>query len=830
MRIGRRTALAAAVTAALLAAPAAASADTHLVDPAGSDIGDCTVNPCAHIQYAVNQASANDTVQAAAGVYDSEPSNQVFIDKGLTLQGAGIGQTILDGNSQVSLPRAGTLSVQSPAADAVTVTDLTVREAGTQQASLLTGTRIAIFSRQTGTGTRAQYTYDAIRIDGSASSTGRDYGFVGEGNADVEIADSQFIGNAFYSILFEQHHGPTDVHDNTFNKGGITGNGAYFNMNHGPADLPAQLQRFRDNSVDGGGFGAPVSFIGAPSSLPVAFRTVGRFTGIDVTGNTITGGGTNSATITIANQLASTDGTAAQIDDVDISDNVVTGSSFAGLRIQGYVTNLTATRNDLSGLTRGIQLVPPAIGTHVPGPVEAHFNRLVNDSLGGVIIDAPGSSVDAENNWWGCNEGPGGDPGCSAASGTTLPDYDPWLVLGLGASPTSISPGGDTSTITADLTKNSAGDTVGTAHRDGFSVPFSTDLASVTSPGAVASGNATATLTSGAATGTATVSATVDNETQTTQVQIADSTPPDTQIDTGPAAGSTVTNASQAFTFSSPGEPTATFECSTDGVTYASCASGDSFAFAEGPNTFSVRAIDAANNTDQTPATRSFTVDTTPPETAITSGPAAGITIQNVATSFEFNSPTDAGATFECRLDSADPADYDPCTSPHAYAALSEGPHAFEVRAVDAAGLRDPSPARAVFIVDTTPDAGGVAGTVDSAQNGACANRMRGTKRDDTISGTGKGDRILGLGGGDSLRGGRGFDCLKGGIGDDRLVGGTATDLLQGGAGDDTASSRDGKRDKVNCGAGGGDVVIADQRDIVKNCETIRLRRQIVVR
>jgi Ca2+-binding RTX toxin-like protein len=308
-----------------------------------------------------------------------------------------------------------------------------------------------------------------------------------------------------------------------------------------------------------------------------------------------------------------------------------------------------------------------------------------------------------------------------------------------------------------------------------------------------------------------------------------DATPPDTMIDSGPAAGSTVTNADQAFTFSAPGDPAATFECSTDGVTYAPCASGDSFTFAEGPNTFSVRATDAANNTDPTPATRSFTVDTTPPETAITSGPAAGITIQNSSTSFDFNSPSDPGATFECRLDSAEPADFAPCTSPRAYAGLSDGPHAFEVRAVDAAGLRDPSPARAVFVVDTTPDTGGVAGAV-SAQNGACANRIRGTKRDDTINGTGKGDRILALGGADTLRGGAGFDCLKGGIGDDRLVGGTASDLLQGGAGDDTASSRDGKRDKVNCGAGDGDVVIADQRDVVKNCETIRLRRQIVVR
>ena len=48
---------------------------------------------------------------------------------------------------------------------------------------------------------------------------------------------------------------------------------------------------------------------------------------------------------------------------------------------------------------------------------------------------------------------------------------------------------------------------------------------------------------------------------------------------------------------------------------------------------------------------------------------------------------------------------------------------------------------------------------------------------------------------------------------------------MQGGPGDDFTNSRDGKRDKVNCGPGD-DAVKVDQFDVVRFCErvTVRLR------
>ena len=78
--------------------------------------------------------------------------------------------------------------------------------------------------------------------------------------------------------------------------------------------------------------------------------------------------------------------------------------------------------------------------------------------------------------------------------------------------------------------------------------------------------------------------------------------------------------------------------------------------------------------------------DTTPPNTTITKGPKDK-TKKKTAT-FEFSS-SEAGSTFECKLDNGP---FQPCTSPHDVK-VKKGKHTFEVRAKDAAGNVDGSPA-----------------------------------------------------------------------------------------------------------------------------------------
>lgn len=87
-----------------------------------------------------------------------------------------------------------------------------------------------------------------------------------------------------------------------------------------------------------------------------------------------------------------------------------------------------------------------------------------------------------------------------------------------------------------------------------------------------------------------------------------DTTPPETTIDSGPSG--TVTSDSASFTFSAS-EPGSTFECSLDGTAFSPCSSPQEYSgLADGTHTFEVRATDAAGNTDPTPASRSWTVDT----------------------------------------------------------------------------------------------------------------------------------------------------------------------------------------------------------------------------
>src|SRR5262249_29120097 len=96
---------------------------------------------------------------------------------------------------------------------------------------------------------------------------------------------------------------------------------------------------------------------------------------------------------------------------------------------------------------------------------------------------------------------------------------------------------------------------------------------------------------------------------------------PDTRIDSGPPA---FNNGTVTFAFSSP-EPGTTFQCKLGGPAgigvFAACASPTTFAsLASGIYTFSVRALDGTGHVDATPASQTFSVDSTPPGVNITGG------------------------------------------------------------------------------------------------------------------------------------------------------------------------------------------------------------------
>jgi len=92
-------------------------------------------------------------------------------------------------------------------------------------------------------------------------------------------------------------------------------------------------------------------------------------------------------------------------------------------------------------------------------------------------------------------------------------------------------------------------------------------------------------------------------------------------------------------------------------------------------------------------------IDTTPPDTSLSSQPSTPTS--STTASFSFTS-TETGSTFECQLDGGG---YSSCTSPVNYSGLTEGNHTFEVRATDVAGNTDPTPARYTWTIDITAPA-----------------------------------------------------------------------------------------------------------------------------
>jgi hypothetical protein len=171
-----------------------------------------------------------------------------------------------------------------------------------------------------------------------------------------------------------------------------------------------------------------------------------------------------------------------------------------------------------------------------------------------------------------------------------------------------------------------------------------------------------------------------------------DASAPNTTITASPSDPTSSTGASFSFASSETGS---TFECELDGGGFTTCTSPKPYAgLASGSHTFKVRATDPAGNVDATPASFTWTVDTTAPDSTITASPSNPSASTSASFSFTASEP---GSTFECQLDGGG---FSGCTSPQPYTGLADGSHTFSVRATDAAGNTDASPATVTWTVD----------------------------------------------------------------------------------------------------------------------------------
>jgi hypothetical protein len=193
---------------------------------------------------------------------------------------------------------------------------------------------------------------------------------------------------------------------------------------------------------------------------------------------------------------------------------------------------------------------------------------------------------------------------------------------------------------------------------------------------------------------------------------VADVTPPAVRLSAAPPAQSARADATLKFTATKGGS---TYSCRLDARTWAPCGESTSYSgLAEGQHTASVVATDRYGVAGPAPATVSWNVDLTTPETLLLAArPAPG-----AAGEASFVSETAAG--FECQVDGGP---WTACTSPLSAPAGAT----VAVRALDVAGNADPSPATARFAADggATPYGSASASFVVSGQRSSSALQCR---------------------------------------------------------------------------------------------------------
>ena len=191
-----------------------------------------------------------------------------------------------------------------------------------------------------------------------------------------------------------------------------------------------------------------------------------------------------------------------------------------------------------------------------------------------------------------------------------------------------------------------------------------------------------------------------------------DTTPPATSINSATDGnksavtnGGTTKSTSMTFTFSgndTGGVGIDHFECNVDGLTFVTCTSPFTFPSPseDGQYTMEIRAHDGVGNKDVSPASFTWTVDTSPPVTTIDSATdsnnrvitSGGNTSSN-SMIFLFSSiDSSVGVDHsECSIDNSN---FTVCTSPIQFTStnLGDGTHTLQIRSEDKVGNRGSAP------------------------------------------------------------------------------------------------------------------------------------------
>jgi hypothetical protein len=487
-------------------------------------------------------APSGDTILVDPATY----TEQVTINKSLTLQGNGAGAIIQapttltpDGFNLDVLVEVGNaatvninnMTIQGPNptinAGILVVGGATANVTGTTVAHIHQNT--STFGNQTGFG---------IQVGGTGAQA---VGQVGHATiTNCIVTDYQKVG-----VIIGRNGSSGTLTGCTITGVGPTPLIAQNGMQIGPGATTAAVS---NTTISGNVY----TGLGPPPAGPDPFNT-NQATGIlnfidssSFTGNTVLGNdlgifSTNSGSTSTGTTISGNTVRDNNFEDVvlaagtaTVSNNTITKSNIGVAVIasvldqfgnpvatdaQGTLVsnNITNNGNINVGFPGGGIVLLVQSGAPKTARATAHFNRIVGNSVG--LNNPTATAVDATNNWWGSNAGPGG-AGSDTVSGPVT--FNPWLVLQVTASPNTLLEG-EVATAVADLTKNNAGtDTSALGHvPDGIPVSFGATLGTIVpTMGFTAAGQAAAQFTAGNTAGAATVSATVDNQTSTATLTV----------------------------------------------------------------------------------------------------------------------------------------------------------------------------------------------------------------------------------------------------------------------------------------------------------------------
>jgi hypothetical protein len=480
------------VLALLLATAASAAAANRFVGVGGGDVANnclLAATPCATIQHAVDEAGAGDTVAVAAGSY---PEAQIVVDKPLTLEGAGPGQTIVDGSGATGQANTGFLRVDHPAVGDIVVEGFTFEGANGNNAG---GEALTMLFEGVPASSHVTIAEnELLSSEALDPKLGEDWSlglFISNSPAQFEVVDNVFEG-MWQGVLAERSTGAKIFAGNEFAKLVPNDDGTHvwpaegilllaIGQNGGAGETVGEQLVVENSFHDYAGLGIAVQS-GHASATPT---TPNSFDQVLIGGNQIELGGAIFPT---------------------------TGRPLGGVVLKTGQVGSTILNPVVAGNT--IAVGAPGDDVAIEGGVsgaEVIVNRLGGDPAAGVGSTAV-DPVLAAPNWWGCNAG-ANEPGCTAASGAIA--TSPNLILTADASRSQLQPG-QQATITASLREDSDGGIVdGSFPFPDAGPPIGFNAASgsfVPGSAGLEEGAATSTFTAGSQLGGAGVTVSLDGE------------------------------------------------------------------------------------------------------------------------------------------------------------------------------------------------------------------------------------------------------------------------------------------------------------------------------